>query len=497
MRHILLSWMGRDDGQRSSGGAPRVGTLSEALSAQGADFDEAWLLNDLGPAAATEFRKGCKAGCPLVVREAPLRSPVDYGEIHGRAVEAVEAARAKYGMGVRLSFFLNAGTPPMGSVWLLLGKSRFPAALVAWSRDKKLERIEVPFEISAEFVPHLLSRKDAALERWSAEAPAAGAAFQDIVFSCESMRSLVRRAQAVARHRVPVLLEGESGTGKELLARAIHNAGPRAGRPFIAVNCGAIPENLVEAELFGHVKGAFTGAAEARAGHFRAAHGGTLFLDEIGELPLSVQVKLLRPLQESEVTPVGASRPERVDVRVIAATHRNLLSDVAQGRFREDLFFRLAIAVLRIPPLREREGDLTRLVDSLWGAVNRELVESGFDEKRLSPGARNQLLRHRWPGNVRELLNTLRRAALWAEGATVTEAEARDALLPEKSAASEAVLHRALAPGFTLEAVIGEVAQHYLARALSEAGGNKSKAARLLGFKSHQRLGHWLQRYGS
>ncbi|MFP2905226.1 sigma-54 interaction domain-containing protein [Pyxidicoccus sp. 3LFB2] len=469
--------------------------MEEALSAGAGDFDEVWLLNDQGPAAASEFQKRCKAGCSVVIRDASLRSPVDYGEIHGRAVEGVEAARAKHGAGIRLSFFLNSGTPPMGSVWLLLGKSRFPANLVAWSRDKKLERIEVPFDISAEFVPGLLASRDAALEKWSPEVPSAGAAFQDIIFSCKVMRSLVRRAQAVARHSVPVLLEGESGTGKELLARAIHNASPRAGRPFIAVNCGAIPENLVEAELFGHVKGAFTGATEPRLGHFRAAEGGTLFLDEVGELSLSVQVKLLRPLQEGEVTPVGASRPERVNVRVIAATHRNLLSDVAQQRFREDLFFRLAIAVLRIPPLREREGDLTRLVDSLWTAINRELVESGFGEKRLSPGARNQLLRHQWPGNVRELLNTLRRAALWAEGATVTEADAREALLPEARAASESVLHRPLLQGFELEAVLAEVARHYLARALEEAGGNKTKAAWLLGFKSHQRFTQWCHRY--
>jgi transcriptional regulator with PAS, ATPase and Fis domain len=186
------------------------------------------------------------------------------------------------------------------------------------------------------------------------------------------MDRLIQRARRVAIRNVSVLIEGESGTGKELLARAIHRASPRKDRPFIAVNCGAIPAELVESELFGHEKGAFTGATQQRTGHFEAADGGTLFLDELGELPGPAQVKLLRTLQEGEVVRLGSSKPTKVDVRIIAATNRTLTEEIASGRFREDLFYRLAVAVLKLPPLRERSGDLGVLIDHLLAQVNRE-----------------------------------------------------------------------------------------------------------------------------
>ncbi len=185
------------------------------------------------------------------------------------------------------------------------------------------------------------------------------------------MARLLTRARHVAARAVPVLVEGETGTGKELLARAIHAASPRRGRPFIAVNCGAIPSELVESSLFGHAKGAFTGAIAERPGVFEAAHSGTLFLDELGELPLAAQVKLLRTFQEGEVTRVGETAARKVDVRIIAATHRDLLAEVTAGRFREDLFFRLAVAVLRLPPLRDRKGDLGLLIDHMFAQTWR------------------------------------------------------------------------------------------------------------------------------
>src|SRR5262249_8140689 len=204
-------------------------------------------------------------------------------------------------------------------------------------------------------------------------------------------------------------------------ARAIHQAASRNSAPFVAVNCGAIPEGLVESELFGHERGAFTGAVSARAGHFREAHGGTLFLDEVGDLPTLAQVKLLRALQEKEVTPVGASRPVPVEVRVITATHRNLLADMASGRFRADLFYRLAVAVLQVPALRDRPGDLPVLADRLLAQINAEHAgDPGYSPRRLAPDGFKILAVHSWPGNVRELQNTLRRAALSSFGDTLS-----------------------------------------------------------------------------
>jgi transcriptional regulator with PAS, ATPase and Fis domain len=311
------------------------------------------------------------------------------------------------------------------------------------------------------------------------------------------MQRLLHRAAKVALRSVPVLIEGESGTGKELLAKAIHAASPRPYQPFIAVNCGAIPAELVESELFGHKKGAFTGAMQDRKGVFEAAGEGTLFLDEVGELPLTAQVKLLRVLQERSLTRVGDTQTLPVKARIIAATNRPLVTEIQAGRFREDLFYRLAVAVLKLPPLREREGDLSLLIERLLEQVHQDGAEDpGYQQKKLSPGAKNLMLTYAWPGNVRELLNTLHRAALWSETATITEEDVREALLLCPAHQEESVLERPLTPGFHLEELLGEVAQHYLHRALVETQGNKTKAAALLGLASYQTFNNWMEKYG-
>jgi transcriptional regulator with PAS, ATPase and Fis domain len=311
------------------------------------------------------------------------------------------------------------------------------------------------------------------------------------------MTRLLARAQHVATRAVPVLIDGETGTGKELLARAIHRASPRRDHKFVALNCGALPSELVEATLFGHRKGAFTGALADRPGVFETAHRGTLFLDEIGELPLPAQVKLLRVLQEREVVRVGDTEAQKVDVRIVAATHRNLFAEVAAGRFREDLFYRLAVAVLHLPPLREREGDLGLLIDHLFDEAQRELADQpGFTPRRLAPAARNLLLRHPWPGNARELKNTLLRAALWAVGATIGADDIREALLASPQASDTNLLARPLGDGFRLQDLLDDISRHYLSRALVEAGNNKTRAAELLGLGSYQTLTNWLARLG-
>jgi transcriptional regulator with PAS, ATPase and Fis domain len=310
------------------------------------------------------------------------------------------------------------------------------------------------------------------------------------------MARLIGRARRVALHNVPVLIEGESGTGKELLARAIHRASPRRDQKFVAVNCGAIPRELVESELFGHEKGAFTGASQQRRGYFEDASRGTLFLDEIGDLPQPAQVKLLRVLQEGEIVRVGATQPIKVDVRIIAATNRTLTDEINAGTFREDLFFRLAVAVLKVPPLRERTGDLGLLVDKLFAQVNEEAAkEPSFRRKTLSAGARNVLLGHAWPGNVRELLNPLRRMVIWADDTSISADDAREAVLASRVGKGDGTLGRALGDGFSLQTLLDEVARHYLARAMKESNGNKTKAAALVGLPSYQTLTNWLDRY--
>src|SRR5215208_1104575 len=237
--------------------------------------------------------------------------------------------------------------------------------------------------------------------------------FKDIITRSPRMQTVLRTAEKASTSTIPVLLEGESGVGKELVARAIHGSGERRARPFVAVNCGAIPDNLVESLLFGHEKGAFTGATEKHSGKFTEASGGTLFLDEVGELPPAAQVKLLRAIQEGEVEPVGARKPVKVDVRIISATNRNLIDDVKNGRFREDLFYRLHVFPLTVPPLAERPEDIPDLVRHFLARIS---AEEGKRIRAVTPQALALLRAYAWPGNVRQLENAVFRAVVLAEG---------------------------------------------------------------------------------
>ena len=244
--------------------------------------------------------------------------------------------------------------------------------------------------------------------------------FRDLVSRSEEMSRIVRLGERAAKSTIPVLIEGESGVGKELIARAIQGASDRRGKPFVTVNCGALPENLVESIMFGHEKGAFTGATEKHTGKFLEANGGTLFLDEIGELPLDAQVKLLRALQEGEIDPVGAKRPARVDIRLISATNQNLIELVKAGRFREDLYYRLNVFPITVPPLRARKtdiGDLARRFAARFAA------EEGKKIRGLTAEALSLLARYDWPGNVRQLENALFRAVVLADGDELTVTE--------------------------------------------------------------------------
>jgi DNA-binding NtrC family response regulator len=244
--------------------------------------------------------------------------------------------------------------------------------------------------------------------------------FNDIITKSPAMAAVLRMAEKAATSNIPVLVSGESGVGKELIARAIHGSGERRAKPFIAVNCGAMPENLVESILFGHEKGSFTGATERHVGKFVEASGGTLFLDEVGELPAAAQVKLLRAIQEGEVEPVGARKLVKVDVRIVSATNRDLIADVKAGRFREDLFYRLHVFPITVPPLRERPADIPALARHFLAGF---AAEEGKRIRLITPEALRVLAAFPWPGNIRQLENTLFRAVVLAEGDTIGLAE--------------------------------------------------------------------------
>lgn len=244
--------------------------------------------------------------------------------------------------------------------------------------------------------------------------------FKDITTNSPDMARIIRLAERASKSTIPILIEGESGVGKEIMARAIQGSGDRRGKPFITVNCGAIPDNLVESTLFGHEKGAFTGATEKHAGKFVEASGGTLFLDEIGELPMDAQVKLLRAIQEGEVDPVGGRKSVRVDIRLISATNKSLLEQVKQGRFREDLYYRLNVFPMTLPPLRARREDIPDLVRSFLARMS---AEEGRKVRGISQEAMSLLTRYDWPGNVRQLENAIFRAVVLADNDELTIAE--------------------------------------------------------------------------
>jgi len=309
--------------------------------------------------------------------------------------------------------------------------------------------------------------------------------FDQLIGRSQALRTALDLAQRVAPNETSVLVTGESGTGKELVARAIHAASPRAAGPFVALNCAALPETLIESELFGHERGAFTGADKQRAGRFELAAGGTLFLDEIGELPLGAQSKLLRVLQEHEFQRVGGTQLLRADVRLIAATNRDLQAEVEQGRFRRDLYYPLAVFGIHLPALRERGEDVLLLADA---AVQRLQARMGRRTAGLSREARGALLAHDWPGNIRELENAIERALIVSDGSLVAAEDlglpapgARRAPLPSQNPAPETVAETA--PGAPALAVLE---RRMVEDALVAAKGNKSRAAKLLGLTRAQ-----------
>jgi transcriptional regulator with GAF, ATPase, and Fis domain len=281
--------------------------------------------------------------------------------------------------------------------------------------EKKAEQLEE----QKRTIERLSKSKDRQIERLLEQAEVRQRAlelrydYSQIVGRGPAMRAVLSQVDRVIDSTVNVLIRGESGTGKELVARAIHFNGPRRSGPFVGVNCAALPETLLESELFGHVRGAFTGADRDRIGLMREAHGGTLFLDELGEMPASTQAKLLRVIQERTVRPLGSERSIELDVRLVCATHRDLEDEVAAGRFREDLYYRVAVVSLRLPPLRERVEDLPELVRAILERLARD---TGRPTPDLDPALLRTLAAHRWPGNVRELENTLTRAFVLSRG---------------------------------------------------------------------------------
>lgn len=312
--------------------------------------------------------------------------------------------------------------------------------------------------------------------------------FGEIIGCSGAMQEIYRIIDAVSQNKSNVLITGENGTGKELIARTIHRRGPLAEGPFLAVNCGALSETLLESQLFGHRRGSFTGAIDDHEGVFQAANGGTLFLDEVAEIPLALQVKFLRAIQEKEVTPLGSTKAVPVDVRLIAATNRDLESAIASGRLRSDLFYRLNVVPIHLPPLRDRRDDIPLLVDHFVTEFSRVY---GVQPKQVTDDARQRLDQYSWPGNIRELQNAIERAFALSQEPAIGAADLPAGILRE----ANPVAQLPASGGAVAARPLDEVEKENIVAALRDAAGNKNEAARILAI-DRQRLYRKLQKYG-
>jgi DNA-binding NtrC family response regulator len=518
-RRILFSWIGHADLRAMAVSLPadeqrdvlkgitpptplvgQPGPLKCLLDLE--RFDEVHLLSDHGTLKNRHYLNWL--GGEAVLHSVKLTNPTDYPEVF-RVVDAELASVVSVPRphAIDLCVHLSPGTPTMTAIWLLLGKSKFHPATFFQTHDCKAWVTDIPFDLVVDYVPQVLRDADARLQRLAGQSPQEVEGFEGIIGDGTSLRVAVGLARRAARRDVSVLILGESGSGKEKFARAIHDASPRKVGKFVPMNCAAVSKELLESELFGHKKGAFTGAVADRDGAFKEADGGTLFLDEIGECDPAMQAMLLRVLQPPDNDPchrvfcrVGETKPTTSNVRIIAATNRDLHAAIARADFRDDLYYRLAVITIKLPPLRDRREDIPLLVQRLLAQINENFgrQEPGYQHKSVSGAAMAFVRKHPWPGNVRQLYNTLVQAAVVTDGDVIDRQDIADAVaeVPGKPAVDP--LEQPLGDGFSLTEYLEEMQRHYLLRAMREAAGVKTKAAQLLGYKNYQTLAAQLER---
>lgn len=477
----LYTWLGINDYKETRTHGKFSGAIAQIIQSKKYSFSKIYLLNGLDydrveqkdVVSYIEILGNAFQG-ELTVERVEEFNPTNYEAIFKNLIPLL---KKHYRKSEGNYFNQTSGTPSTAVAWILLAQREFPSNLIQTSIQQGVETIDLPFNIHASLIP---TYKESILQQSIASEPAT-----NLIYDGEPLKRVIEQAEKAAVYNVPILLLGESGTGKERFAEHIHEiSGRQKEGKFIAINCGAISPHIAESELFGHVKGAFTGASKDKIGAFEAADKGTLFLDEIGELPLQLQVKILRVLQEGKVTLVGSEAERKVDVRIIAATHRPLMNDVAKGDFREDLFFRLAQAVIKIPPLRDRGSDSCLIAEFCLGKANKDFVVSNpaYKEKILSPCAKIFVSSQPWRGNVRELNNVIRRACIWGDGIEITAELLAEAMIeiPTMSP-TQKILAESLNSPVDLSSLYEQVNRHYTVLAYNKSGGNKTKMAKLLG----------------
>lgn len=428
-----------------------------------------------------------------------LENPYDFDGIYQRVDKVLEEV-AKNGQG-KLNILLTPGTRVMALVWVLLGKIKYPANF--WQIDKykdEIKKVEIADTFFAKLAPELLRDRDTAFHKLALQKPSEIEGFESLVGESLAIKESVAIADRAARYDVSILLLGESGTGKEMFAQAIHKASPRRDKPFMPINCAAIPEALLESELFGHKRGAFTGADKDKEGLFARADGGTLFLDEIGECRPEFQSKLLRVLQPPDGKPISwrefkplgdtAVKNQQSDVRIIAATNKDLEAEMKASRFREDLYYRLANIIIPLPPLRERKDDVPLLARKYLEKINNEFKVK--ENKTFSPQINDFIKNYDWPGNIRQLNNYILQAWVMADESEIDF----QAIGGESSSQAPSLTDQPLENGFSIKEQIKVVTRHYLRNAMVESKGEKKRAVHLLGLKSYQTLDNMMKSVG-
>ncbi len=494
--HTLLTWLGnRDlDNMQQDKNAAIAGLAVKANP----HFDKIVILANDKEESWSRFESFLKKRLATIGRpnsdiriyKAHIDSPIDYPSIAKETEKWISKLSEEADT---LSINLTSGTPAMTTLSVLIGKGKANTRFLQATPNNELIDVEIPIDFGSEYI-RSASRNIAHL---ATSNPKLDSAFSAIAAKSPSMQDTVGKAKRVARSEVPVLILGETGTGKEVMAQAIHGASLRAGQPLKIVNCGALAPNLVDSTLFGHKKGAFTGADKDYPGLFEQADNGTLFLDEVGELTLDIQVKLLRALQQGEITRLGDTKTINVDVRVIAATHQDLNKLVAQGKFREDLFYRLAVGVIRIPALRERLEDIELIVSQLVDQINQSASKHpDYKSKKISNNGIKFISGQRWSGNIRELWSTLNRAFLWSDNQVIDENELAKAILDRPLIEEDLAISLTFNDKVDIAQLTDNYQKKYVEAALKASGNVKKHATQMLGLKDHQTLTNWMKRLG-
>ena len=494
--HTLFTWLGNRDienmEQEQNAAIVSLATKSEI------PFDKIVILSNKDEDKWDSFERFLKKRMAMISRPsedikihlAQIQSPIDYQSI---SVETEKWITKLSEESDTLSINLTSGTPAMTTLSVLHGKGKSNTRFVQSSPKNVIEEVEIPLDFGKEYVKSASKN----IAHTATSLPKIQKAFSELTAKSKTMTDVVEKAKRIAASEVSALILGETGTGKELMAHAIHKGSLRENKPIRVVNCGALADNLVDSTLFGHKKGAFTGADKDYAGLFEQANGGTLFLDEVGELKPDIQVKLLRALQQGEITRLGDTKTINVDVRVIAATHQDLTSLIEQGDFREDLFYRLAVGIINMPPLRDRLEDIPVIVEQLTEQINASGAKHpDYISKKVSENGIKFILSQSWLGNIRELWSTLNRAFLWTDAKLVGEKELSHAIINRRVVAQSNYVRLSFNDKVDIVQLTENYQKKYVEAALKASGNVKKHATQMLGLKDHQTLTNWMKRLG-